>query len=176
MIVCTPELGDLKNGGFSKSKEAEEAALKLIAKRRGVSYSVDITEGKNTKWDGMLDGDPVEIKFSCKTFDGTPHRLGNAFETHYKSGDPSALLLTEAKYYITITPGWNAKHQMLTGKIRMWEVAELLRAQKIYPTVELAYGEYGFYVPNKSTDVKHTWLGDVLFDRANYSYDLSKWI
>lgn len=176
MIVVTYELGDLENGGFKKSKEAEEALLSLISKKRRTTFSVDINEGKNTDWDGMLGSDHVEIKFSAKAYKGE-HRLSNFFETHYKSGKPSALLLTKAEKYITVSPGWSNKYQMLTGKVRMWNVRDLLfKGMAHYPIVEGDYGERGFFIPNKSELVTHDWVGDVFFDQAKCSYDISKFI
>lgn len=176
MIVVTYELGDLQNGGFKKSKEAEEALLSLIARKRRTTYSVDINEGKNTDWDGMLGADHVEIKYSAKTYKDE-RRLSNFFETHYKSGAPSALLLTKADKYITVSPGWSNKYKMLTGKVRIWNVKDLLfKAMAHYPIVEGDYGESGFYVPNKSEVVTHDWVGDVFFDQAKCSYDISKFI
>jgi uncharacterized protein (DUF433 family) len=175
MIVCTHELANLAEGGFQKSKLAEEAILKLIAKRKRCSYEVDLTEGKNTDWDGKLGDDYVEVKFSAKTFKGE-QRLSNFFETHYKSGSPSALLLTKASKYITITPGWSNKHAMLTGKVRIWNVADLIRASNVFEKVVFDYGELGFFIPNKCDLFPHDWVGDVFFDQAKVSYDISKWI
>lgn len=176
MIVTTYELGDLANGGFKKSKLAEESLLKLVAGKKRTTYSVDLTEGKNTDWDGMLGNEPVEIKYSAKMFSGE-NRFGNFFETHYKSGKPSALLLTKATKYITVSPGWSNKYASVTGKVRMWNVSELVNAiDNPYPIVEFDYGEKGFYVPNKSNAVKHEWVGDVAFDPEKCSYDISKWI
>jgi hypothetical protein len=176
MIVVTYELGDLANGGFQKSKQAEHALLNLISRKRRTTFSVDLGEGKNTDWDGMLGSDHVEIKFSAKVFKDD-NRLANFFETHYKSGAPSALLLTKAEKYITVSPGWSNKYQMLTGKVRMWNVRDLLfKGMAHYPIVEGDYGERGFFIPNKSALVSHDWIGDVFFDQAKCSYDLSKWM
>lgn len=175
MIVVTHELGDIANGGFKKSKEAEQALLSLIARKKRTTYQVDVNEGKNTDWDGMLGNHHVEIKFSAKTYKGD-NRLSNFFETHYKSGEPSALLLTKADKYITVSPGWSNKYQMLTGKVRMWDVPGLLKVMEHFPIVEGDYGESGFFVPNKSPLIAHEWIGDVFFDQAKYSYDLTKWI
>jgi hypothetical protein len=104
VIVTTYKLGDIANGGFELSKQAESALLQMIARKKKTSFFVDLTEGKNTDWDGSLGEDNVEIKFSAKTFKGEK-RLSNFFETHYKNGKPSALLLTKAKKYITVSPG-----------------------------------------------------------------------
>ena len=175
MIVVTHELGNLAQGGFAKSKLAEEALLKLISKKRGVSYSVDLTEGKNTDWDGTLGRSHVEVKFSAKVYKGD-NRLSNYFETNYKSGAPSALLLSKADKYITVTPGWSNKYSMLTGKVRMWNRADLLNVMHQFPIVKDDYGASGFYIPNKSSIITHDWVGDVFFDQQQYSYDLSKWI
>lgn len=176
MIVTTYELGDLANGGFQKSKEAEEALLALIAKKLRTTYSVDLSEGKNTDWDGMLGNDHVEIKYSAKTFKGEK-RLSNFFETHYRSGKPSALLLTKAEKYITVSPGWSNKYQMLMGKVRIWKVSDLLKVMgNPYPLEEFDYGEKGFFIPNKSPLIQHQWVGDVFFDQAACSYDISKWM
>lgn len=175
MIVVTYELGDLENQGFKKSKLAEEALLSLISRKRRTSFSVDVIEGKNTDWDGMLGSDHVEIKFSAKTYKGD-HRLSNFFETHYKSGAPSALLLSKASKYITVSPGWSSKYRMLTGKVRIWNVKDLLRGMAHYPIVEGDYGEKGFFIPNKSDVITHDWVGDVFFDQAKRSYDISKFI
>lgn len=176
MKVCTYELAALDEGGFQKSKQAEKGVLSLIGRTRKKQYWVDESPGKNTDWDGKLGEDYVEIKFSAKTFSNTPYYLGNFFETHYKSGEPSALLLTKATKYITITPGWSNKYNSLTGKVRMWEVSDLLHASETFPIVEYDYGEYGFYIPNKCDNVKHVWLGDVEFDQQKCIYDVSKWI
>lgn len=175
MLVVTYELADLEAGGFAKSKLAEEALLSMIAKRKRVPYSVDLTEGKNTDWDGTLGSDYVEIKFSAKTFKGDK-RLSNFFETHYKSGAPSALLLTKATKYITVSPGWSNKYGMLTGKVRIWNVRDLIAAMDQFPLETFDYGEKGFFIPNKSEVVKHEWVGDVFFDQARSTYDLSKWM
>jgi hypothetical protein len=175
MLVVTHELGDIANGGFAKSKQAEEALLKLIASRKKTSYSVDITEGKNTDWDGVLGKDHVEVKFSAKVYKGDK-RLSNFFETHYKNGKPSALLLTKADKYITVTPGWSNKYQMLTGKVRVWDVPALRAAVAKFAIEEGDFGEKGFFVPNKSDVVPHEWVGDVFFDQAKYCFDISKWI
>lgn len=175
MIVVTYELGDLANGGFQKSKMAEEALLKLVAGKRRTSYTVDLSEGKNTDWDGTLGEEYVEIKFSAKEYKGE-QRLSNFFETHYKSGDPSALLLTKADKYITVSPGWSNKYQMLMGKVRSWSVPDLLSVMTKYPLVEDDFGAKGFFVPNKSSLINHEWIGDVFFDQAKCSYDLSKWM
>ncbi len=175
MLVVTHELGDIANGGFAKSKKAEEALLRLISIKKRIGYSVDLTEGKNTDWDGMLGNHYVEIKFSAKVFKGEK-RLSNFFETHYRNGNPSALLLTKADKYITVTPGWSNKYQMLTGKVRMWDVPSLRAAVSLFPIEENDYGEKGFYIPNKCEAVKHEWVGDVFFDQAKYSFDISKWI
>lgn len=176
MIVTTYALGDIANGGFAKSKLAEEALLSLIAHKRKTTYSVDLTEGKNTDWDGMLGKHHVEIKFSAKTFKGDK-RLSNFFETHYKSGQPSALLLTKAEKYITVSPGWSNRYQMLMGKIRIWNVSDLRSSiDNPFHLEEFDYGEKGFFIPNKSEIVKHDWVGDVFFDQAKFSYDLSKWM
>lgn len=175
MIVTTYELGDIANGGFELSKQAEEALLSLIAKKKKVTFKVDLTEGKNTDQDGWLNDEPVEIKFSSKTFKG-PKRLSNFFETHYKNGDKSALLLTKAVKYITVTPGWSNQYGMLTGKVRIWKVSDLIEASKTRLTETFDYGEKGFFIPNKDPSVLHEWVGDVFFDQANCSYDISKWI
>lgn len=175
MIVCTYELAKMDEGGFDKSKLAEDAILKLIASKKRCSYEVDLTEGKNTDWDGKLGDEYVEVKFSAKTFKGD-NRLGNFFETHYKSGKPSALLLTKATKYITITPGWSNKYQMLTGKVRMWKVSDLIAASNVFEKVIFDYDEYGFFIPNKCDSFKHEWIGDIFFDQKNMSYDTSKWI
>lgn len=175
MLVVTHELADLENGGFQKSKLAEQTLLSLIARKKRIDYFVDIGEGKNTDWDGTLGKHHVEIKFSAKTFKGEK-RLSNFFETHYKSGKPSALLLTKADKYITVSPGWSNKYQMLTGKVRMWDVPDLLNAMTIFPIEEGDYGERGFFVPNKTSVVAHEWIGDLFFDQAACSYDLSKWM
>lgn len=175
MIVVTYELGDLANGGFQKSKQAEHALLNLISRKRRTTFSVDVTEGKNTDWDGMLGNDHVEIKFSAKVFKGEK-RLSNFFETHYKNGKPSALLLTKAEKYITVSPGWSNKYSMLMGKVRIWNVSDLLKAMNEFPIETFDYGEKGFFIPNKSESIKHDWVGDVFFDQAKSSYDLSKWM
>lgn len=174
MLVVTYELGDLANGGFQKSKQAESALLKLVSHKKRIGFSVDVTEGKNTDWDGTLGNDHVEIKFSAKVFKGDK-RFSNFFETHYKNGKPSALLLTKADKYITVSPGWSNRKQMITGKVRIWEVSDLLKAMEHFPLEEFDYGEKGFYIPNKTDIIQHEWVGDVFFDQANCTYDLSKW-
>lgn len=176
MKVVTYQLADIANGGFDLSKKAEDALLSLVSKKKRTSYSVDLTEGKNTDWDGMLGKDYVEIKFSAKTFKG-PKRLSNFFEVSYKSGKPSALLLTKATKYITVSPGWSNKYMMLTGKVRIWDVEDLLTLMNNpYPVEEFDYGESGFFVPNKSDLITHEWVGDVFYDQAGCSFDLSRWM
>ena len=176
MIVTTYKLGDIANGGFELSKQAESALLQSIARKRSTSFSVDRRKGKNTDWDGSLGEDNVEIKFSAKTFKGEK-RLSNFFETHYKNGKPSALLLTKAKKYITVSPGWSNKYGMLTGKVRIWNVKDLINLiDNPYPLETFDYGEKGFFIPNKSDLIKHEWVGDVFYDQAGCSFDLSKWM
>ena len=176
MIVTTYKLGDIANGGFELSKQAESALLQMIARKKKTSFFVDLTEGKNTDWDGSLGEDNVEIKFSAKTFKGEK-RLSNFFETHYKNGKPSALLLTKAKKYITVSPGWSNKYGMLTGKVRIWNVKDLINLiDNPYPLETFDYGEKGFFIPNKSDLIKHEWVGDVFYDQAGSSFDLSKWM
>lgn len=176
MIVTTYELGDIANGGFELSKKAECELLRAIALKKKTTFSVDLKEGKNTDWDGKLGNDNVEIKFSAKTFKGEK-RLSNFFETHYKSGKPSALLLTKADKYITVSPGWSNKYGMLTGKVRIWNVKDLIRLiDNPYPLETFDYGEKGFFIPNKSELIQHEWVGDVFYDQARCSFDISKWM
>lgn len=176
MIVTTYKLGDIDNGGFQLSKQAERALLELIARKKKKTFSVDLSEGKNTDRDGTLGDDDVEIKFSAKTFKGE-NRLANFFETHYKNDTPSALLLTKATKYITVSPGWSGKYAMLMGKVRIWNVSELIGLiNNPYVVETFDHGEKGFFVPNKSELIKHEWVGDVFYDQAGCSFDLSKWM
>lgn len=175
MIFSTYQLGDIDNGGFELSKKAEEALLKLVAGKLDVLYEVDTSKGKNPRYDGWLGGKKVEIKFSAKMF-GDELRFANFFETHYKCGKPSALLLTQSLYYLTCTPGWSSNNKKVVGKIRLWKVEDLLKGLIKYPIVKFDYGEYGFYVPNKSDFVPHRWLGDVDCNIDNQEYNLEKFI
>lgn len=168
----TYELADIKNGGFELSKKVEARVLEIVGSKLNKDTRVDLTEGKNTANDGWIGEDRAEIKISAKTYSG-PLKYSNFFETHYKSGKPSALLLTKSKLYVTLSPGWNSTYQQVTGKIRMWNVSDLLSVMgRVYPIVTYDYGEFGFYIPNKSDQIKHTWIGDVKFDFELKQYDL----
>jgi hypothetical protein len=172
VIFKTYDLGDIKNGGFELSKQVEEEILKIVGKRMGKPTRVDLTEGKNVENDGWIGDKRAEVKVSAKVFKGDL-KYGNFFETHYKNGQPSALLLTESELYVTLSPGWSSKQQMMTGKIRVWEVKDLLSVMgRVYPIVKFDYDEYGFYIPNKSEDIKHLWVGDVLFNPFEKEYNL----
>lgn len=176
--VITHKLGNINDSGFELSKMAEGCALELISKTYPhifPTFKVDLSEGKNTDWDGILGEHLVEIKYSAKSFNNTENRFGNFFETHYKDGSPSALLLSKADYYITISPGWHTQLNAIVGKVRMWKVKDLIEGSKRYPRVEFDYGEYGFYV-NKKQVVNHEWLGDVTFDEKKCEYNMTKFI
>lgn len=172
MKFRTYELGDIANGGFELSKQVEERLLTLVGEKLNQPVRVDLTEGKNVEQDGWIGTSKAEVKVSAKTFDGE-YKYGNFFETHYKNGKPSALLLTRSDLYVTLSPGWNSKHNMMTGKIRVWETKNLLSVLgRVYPIVKFDYDEYGFYVPNKSTAAPHKWIGDVKFNYKEKEYDL----
>ena len=172
MKFKTYELGDIENGGFELSKLVEQEILNIVGERLNKTARVDLSEGKNTDNDGWLGDKRAEVKVSAKIFKDN-NKYSNFFETHYKSGQPSGLLLTKSELYVTLSPGWNNKQKMITGKIRVWNVRDLLAVMgRVYPIVPFDYGEYGFYVPNKSEQVKHTWIGDVLFNPFEKEYDL----
>ena len=176
--VITHRLGNINDNGFELSKMAEGCALELISKTYPQffpTFKVDLSEGKNTDWDGILGEWLVEIKYSAKSFNNTENRFGNFFETHYKDGSPSALLLSKADYYITISPGWHTQLNSIVGKVRMWNVKDLIEGSERYPRVEFDYGEYGFYV-NKKNHVPHEWLGDVSFDEKKCEYNMTNFI
>jgi hypothetical protein len=66
---------------------------------------------------------------------------------------------------------------MLTGKVRIWNVKDLINLiDNPYPLETFDYGEKGFFIPNKSDLIKHEWVGDVFYDQAGSSFDLSKWM
>lgn len=172
MRFKTFDLGDIKNGGFELSKLVENNLLTIVGEKIGKPVRVDVTEGKNVEHDGWIGDRKAEVKVSAKIYKGEL-RYSNFFETHYKSGQPSALLLTRSDYYVTLTPGWNSKQNTITGKIRLWKTKDLLSVMgRVYPIVQYDYGDYGFYVPNKSNTITHTWIGDVWFDPENKEYDL----
>lgn len=174
MKFKTYELGDIANGGFKLSKKVEEKLLELVGEKLNQPVKVDVTEGKNVEQDGWIGESKAEVKVSAKIFKGE-YKYGNFFETHYKSGKPSALLLTRSDLYVTLSPGWNSKEKAMTGKIRVWNVKDLLGVMgRVYPIVKFDYEEYGFYVPNKSEHITHVWIGDVKFDLASKEYDLGK--
>lgn len=172
MKFSTYQLGDIANGGFELSKQVEEELLKIVGAKLGKPTRVDVTEGKNVENDGWIGDRRAEVKVSAKIFKDDL-RYSNFFETHYKNGQPSALLLTKSDYYVTLSPGWSNKQRMITGKIRLWKVKDLLSVMgRVYPIVKFDYDEYGFYVPNKSEVITHTWIGDVFLDLKNKEYNL----
>jgi hypothetical protein len=168
----TYELGDIANGGFELSKQVEQEILTIVGDKLGKPARVDVTEGKNVDQDGWIGDLRAEVKVSAKVFKDDL-KYSNFFETHYKNGQPSALLLTKSDIYVTLSPGWNNKAGMMTGKIRVWKVKDLLGVMgRVFPIVRFDYDEYGFYVPNKSEAIKHTWIGDVLFNPFEKEYNL----
>lgn len=172
MIFKTYQLGDIANGGFELSKQVEQEILAIVGEKLKKPTRVDVTEGKNVDQDGWVGDLRAEVKVSAKLFKGDM-KYGNFFETHYKNGQPSALLLTKSDIYITLSPGWSNKAGMITGKIRVWKVKDLLAVMgRVYPIVKYDYDEYGFYVPNKSEAINHTWIGDVLFNPFEKEYNL----
>ena len=78
--VITHRLGNIDDDGFELSKLAEGCVLELISKTYPEifpTFIVDLSEGKNTDWDGILGEHLVEIKYSAKSFNNTENRFGN---------------------------------------------------------------------------------------------------
>ena len=172
MKFKTWQLGDIENGGFELSKQVEAKLLEIVGAKLGKPTWVDNTPGKTVANDGWIGDQKAEVKVSAKIYKDE-RRYSNFFETLYKSGKPSALLLTESELYVTLSPGWNNKQQMMTGKIRVWKVSDLLSVMgRVFPIVTYDYGDYGFYIPNKCDDIKHVWVGDVLFNPHEQEYNL----
>lgn len=173
MIVKPLELNNIKNDGFLKSHIAEKALLLLISNSYGYHVESNDDMSCDSSGDGFINKHQVEIKFSCAGTGANGYHI--FIETNDKHGRPSGLSDTKSKFYITVTPGWSTKLGPI-GKVRLWHVSDLKRMHQFAEKFTYPNGGSGFFIKPKLFDNEQIWLGDVVYDKDNKEFDISKFI
>lgn len=144
---------------YDYSNEAEEFIGKAIGDKFGLGYC-NPTKGYNPAYDFMFGNKKIEVKFTSNCFP----------KIEFARGDnrPSGLLLSQADYYLMISPG--GSRGKFLGKIRLYKREDLLkkfieavsnplRAEfKYYPSSPNSPGSICFTIlPQETNDI---WIGD----------------
>lgn len=144
---------------YDYSNEAEEFLGKLIGNKFGLGYC-NPTKGYNPEYDFMLGNKKIEVKFTS-----------NCYPTiEFARADlrPSGLLLSQADYYLTISPG--GSKGKFVGKIRLYKRVDLL--EKFIQTINSPLtSNFKSYAPSDNSpgsicfelnpqNINDIWIGD----------------
>lgn len=137
---------------------SEQLALDFI----GVKNHV-LTEGYAPEYDA-IDDDGIKYEVKYSTMRASAQSKGRTvyfplyLEYKRPSGEPSGLLLSEADYYVAISPGYNYYHDKVVGKVRLFERSLLKFCLKTASGVVHMDEQF---VGLDTKLVKHDWFGDV---------------
>lgn len=173
MLINVRELNKIKENGFLKSNIAEKSVLLLIGNSFGFEVSANEFDGYDSSGDGYINKHKVEIKYSASGNGSNNYHI--FIETHDKSGNPSGLLTTQSKFYLTITPGWSAKIGSI-GQVRLWKSIDLIKISSQCQQFKYPSGVSGFFMIPKQLDVIQVWVGTVGYDKDTQTFDISEFI
>lgn len=158
---------------YKYSEQVEESIANIIAYNLHVT-SYNQTVGYDPRYDFMLNDKRIELKITSKT---TPH-----IEFARGDGRVSGLLLSEADYYIILSPGGSKCKYV--GKLRMYKTSDLkkLMVESLYSQNIITYPKSNnspgsmCYELNPKCGIFDYWLGDcdlIQDNRKVIGYELS---
>jgi hypothetical protein len=159
---------------YKYSEQIETEIANLIGKATN-TLPTNITEGFNPKYDFKLNNKKIELKITSQSQPSIEFARGN--------GKVSGLLLSEADYYIILSPG--GSKGKFVGKFRMYSTDDL-KAQMIvhllnnsihtYPITPNSPGSMCYKLSPKTADIDDYWLGDcdlIIENGSVVGFDLS---
>jgi hypothetical protein len=149
---------------FDYSKWAEQIVCEWLSRKKQMVIE-SITQGKDTRYDVMMSGKKIEVKFQGSRF--------LSIEYAYADGTPSGIALTEADHYLMINQGSSSDGNGgwdKVGKVRLIPT-HLIRAAILK---KIAVGDIHVWQPGSTgpgsrcvhldpkTDLpRDGWVGDV---------------
>ena len=166
---------DRQHGGqfnlkFEYSKWAEQVVCEWLSRKRQMVIE-SITQGKDTRYDVMMSGKKIEVKFQTSRF--------LSIEYAYADGTPSGISLTESDHYLMVNQGSSSRSDgswSKVGKVRLIPTHLLVDAMKR----KIAEGNITVWQPgitgpgsrcvhlDPKTDLpRDGWIGDVGYVEEN---------
>lgn len=173
MQIKTSDLNKIKEGGFLKSKIAEKSIALLISNSFGYAVKAGDSEGYDPTGDVYINNHLIEVKYSAAGNGSNGYHF--FVETHDRFGNPSGLLTSTSKLYLTVTPGWSSKIGPI-GKVRLWHLHDLLVIMKYAQVFTYPSGGKGFFIQPKLFDNEQIWVGDITYDKDQQIFDTEKFI
>lgn len=149
---------------FDYSKWAEQIVCEWLSRKKQMVIE-SITQGKDARYDVMMSGKKIEVKFQSGRY--------LSIEYAYADGTPSGISLSEADYYLMINQGSSSREDgswAKTGKIRLIPTHLLRDAIKkkidsgIYhewPAGKTGPGSRCVHLDPKTDLPRDGWVGDV---------------
>lgn len=166
------EIDKLYRGrNWEYSKQAERTLLVWVCQKLNIDCtSIRLTEGYCPEYDAEVGNILSEIKFSSK------QKLN--VEYAWANGEPSGILLSHAKQYITVSPGYSsdgAGGWNLRGKVRIYRRLDLLRevvkdmeANRFVTFPANEHGPGSRCVVINPKQIHHVWVGDIDYELKNH--------